>query len=192
MKNKNFIYIKDNFFSKKECIEVINKFNNNLIEGPGTTGYFFNKIFSNNFILDHDFINKFALKYEKEINIYKKKYPEINLTSSHWNLTDLTFKKFEKNKYFSNFHSEHSLLYPNRVLSVQIYLSNHNCGTKFYRSKEVILSKMGRLAIFPAYFTHTHCGQKCKENKERFILTGYVSFVNFGERERGYKDELSN
>jgi hypothetical protein len=188
MKNKNFIYIKDNFFSKKECLEVIDKFNNNLTEGPGTTGYFFNKILSNNFILDPVFINNFILKYKKQIEGYKKTYPEINLTSSYWDLTDLTFKKFEKNKYFSNFHSEHSLKYPNRVLSVQIYLSNHNCGTKFYRSKEVILSKMGRIAIFPAYFTHTHCGQKCMENKERFILTGYVSFVNFGESERSFKN----
>ncbi len=182
--NNNYIYIKNNFFSKDECDEIINKFNSNLKEGPQHTGYSYKKLLLNDSILDKDFLNSFKNKFLKELTLYKKLYPEIDLTTSYWDLNDLTFKKFDKGKYFSNFHSEHSLKYPNRLLSIQVYLTTHKCGTEFYRSKKLILSKKGRLAIFPAYFTHTHKGQICIENKERFILTGYVSFVNFGVYEK--------
>ncbi len=181
--NNNFIYIKDNFISKKECEEIIKQFKNNLEEGPIHTGYLFKKLLLNNYVFDEDFLIKFNKKFNKQLDIYKKTYPEINETASYWGLNDLTFKKFNKGKFFSNFHSEHSLSHPNRLLSVQLYLTEHNCGTEFYKTKEVILSKIGRLAIFPAYFTHTHKGQKCPENKERFIITGYISFINFGPNE---------
>jgi hypothetical protein len=182
--NENFIYIKDNFFSEIECDQIINKFNNNLKKGLKYTGYSYNKLLLDKFVLDQDFLNFFKKIFLKELNSYKKLYPEIDLTASYWDLNELTFKKFNKGDCFSNFHSEHSLKHSNRILSIQVYLSTHKCGTQFYRNKKLILSKKGRLAIFPAYFTHTHKGQVCPENMERFILTGYVNFVALGIDEK--------
>lgn len=178
--NNNFIYIENNFFSEEECKNVINKFDNNLQESKGKTehqGYNYKELFYDNFILDNDFFKKFTIKLSNSLQEYKKLYPEINLTESFWDLTSLRFKKFNKGKSFANFHSEQSLTYLNRVLSIQLYLSEHNCGTEFYRNNFVIKSEIGKLTIFPAYFTHTHKGQVCPDNKERYIITGYINFV---------------
>jgi len=57
-----------------------------------------------------------------------------------------------------------------------IYLTEHNCGTEFFNG-DYIKSEIGRLVIFPSYFTHTHRGQKCPNNKTRYIITGYVNFI---------------
>ena len=84
---------------------------------------------------------------------------------------------FEKNKGFINWHSEHSFSYPFRVLSLQIYLSNHNCGTEFFRDI-IINSNCGRGILFPSYFTHTHRGIVCPDKKDRYIITGYLTFIN--------------
>jgi hypothetical protein len=178
--NSNFIYIENNFFSAEESKNVINKFDNNLQQPKEKLeylGYNYIDLFYDNFILDDDFFKIFTNKLSNSLQEYKKLYPEINLTESFWDLTSLRFKKFNKGKSFADFHSEQNLTFPNRVLSIQLYLTEHNCGTEFYRNNYVIKSEIGRLAIFPAYFTHTHKGQVCPDNKERFIITGYVNFI---------------
>ena len=65
---------------------------------------------------------------------------------------------------------------------IQIYLSKHNCGTEFY-FKKVIKSEIGKVVLFPAFYTHTHRGQVCPENKNRYIITGYFSFYKPSEKE---------
>jgi hypothetical protein len=181
--NSNFIYVENNFFSEEESKITINKFDNNLTECASHTGYVYKDLFFDNFILDLEFLKSFNTKLVNSLNEYKKLYPEINQTASLWGLSDLRFKKFNKGKSFANFHSEHNISYPNRILGIQLYLSNNNCGTEFYRDNLVIKSEVGKLAIFPAYFTHTHKGQVCPDNNERFIITGYISFNKKGEQE---------
>jgi len=178
--NSNFIYIENNFFSSEQSQNVVNKFDNNLQQSKGKTeyqGYDYIDLFYDNFILDNDFFKIFTNKLSNSLQEYKKLYPEIDLTESFWGLGSLRFKKFNKGKSFANFHSEQNLNYSNRVLSIQLYLTEHNCGTEFYRNNIVIKSEIGRLAIFPAYFTHTHKGQVCPDNNERFIITGYINFL---------------
>ena len=108
---------------------------------------------------------------------YKKKYPEVNLTKNKWALTNLRFKYFKPGKSFEKFHSEHSWSHATRMLNIQIYLSDHDCGTEFY-NKKIIKSEQGKIVIFPSYFTHTHRGQKCPKRKHRYIITGYINFLD--------------
>ena len=74
-----------------------------------------------------------------------------------FSLREIRFKHWKPNKFFDNWHSEHGSETPNRILNFMIYLSTHECGTKFFDGN-YIKSKKGRLAIFPSYFTHTHRG----------------------------------
>ena len=92
-------------------------------------------------------------------------------------LTNMRFKHFKPGKLFEKFHSEHSYEHATRLLNIQIYLSDHNCGTKFYNNK-IIKSEEGKIVVFPSYFTHTHKGQKCPDKKNRYIITGYINFLD--------------
>jgi len=172
--NNNFILTLDNLITQKECKDLIKNFNNNLIKDEKTfRNYYFCDIDVNSFKYTH-------LIYDV-IEKYKKKYKEIDMTSSFWILNKLRYKLFKKGNYFSDWHSEHNFVNPYRLLAIQIYLTDHNCGTEFF-FKKTILSKSGRICLFPAYFTHTHKGQP-DFKKNRSIITGYVEFIKKGLKE---------
>ena len=173
--SEDFILVEDNVFSKKECENIITKYSNKTTKAKKEMlDYFFLTVSLNDFGYED--------KINKVLNSYKNKFEEINKTSSLWCLGDLRFKHFKPGHSFNKWHSEHCLTYPNRVLSLQIYLSEHDCGTEFYNGK-VIKSKIGRVTIFPSYFTHTHRGQVCPDKKDRYIITGYYNFNKKGKYE---------
>jgi hypothetical protein len=175
--NTNFILTKDNFFTENECTEIINYFKDKTKKPENN---YLNYLQSD--IEQSPYMFSVSTKILSYIDEYKQLYPESNETSSYWGFTNMRFKHFMPGKNFDSWHSEHSFYYPYRMLSIMIYLSNHNCGTEFYNG-DIIKSKAGRLTIFPAYFTHTHRGQVCPENKDRYLLTGYFNFVRQGENE---------
>ena len=170
---KQFVYVQDSFLSSKICKNIIKEYDRNL--EIDKNGYDFRNLDSSDFVF---MSNQLCNPLEK----YKKKYPEVDLTASLWGVSYLRLKKFNPDKCFKSvteFHSEHCLSYPNRILNIQIYLTTHNCGTEFYNG-DIIKSKEGRLTIFPSYFTHTHRGQLCPEKKVRYLLGGYVDFIQKG------------
>lgn len=187
MINEYHVLTADNIFTKEECENLINLYtNNNSYQGihtnpNGSVGYYYNDIDINSFPYSH-VINNF-------LNLYTEKYPEINMTSSYWALSTLRFKYFKKGNSFDNFHSEHSITHSQRVIGIQIYLTEHDCGTEFFYLKKTIKSKVGRVCIFPAYFTHTHKGQP-DFLKDRMIITGYYNFVERGKHD--HSNELSS
>jgi len=170
----SFVHIIDSFLSDEESDFLINRYNNKITKEHDKL---------NNYQYYNILETIFPEKFNKAIEEYKNKFNEINLLTSYWGLKDLRFKKFSPGTGFTDWHSEHSITAPYRILNVQIYLSNHNCGTQFYNG-EVIESKKGRLAFFPSYFTHTHRGQICPDNITRYIITGYISFVSKGKNEK--------
>lgn len=169
---KNFIFVKDNVLNKNECELIINYFKNKTkLDKENSINY--------SYFEEEDY-KKFIFLKERLIflfNEYSKKYPQINYIKGKWSLNEFRFKHFKPNNYFKEWHSEHSINSTTRILCLQFYLSEHNCGTEFYDGYTVI-SKIGRAIIFPAYFTHTHRGQLCLEFKDRYILGGYTNFSN--------------
>jgi len=166
----NNICIIDNALSNKDWDFLINNFKNKIQGSHGNPhNYNYCDIaYDGNDILKN--LTKLILTK------YTKLYPEINLTYNKWQLGNYRFKKFIPSNYYNKFHSEQGFNEP-RILSILVYLSNHNCGTEFYNG-EVVQSVKGRALMFPAFWTHTHKGQPCPENKYRYILSAYVNLID--------------
>jgi hypothetical protein len=175
--NENFILTVDNFLNKEECEYIINSYKKDLTETHplSKNNYFYKEINLSEF--------KYIDRIAELTNSYIKKYPESDMTSSCWSLSNLRFKFFKKGDSFSTFHSEVCMSSLYRFLSIIIYLTEHECGTEFFYNKKTIPSKLGRVTIFPAYFTHTHKGQPDFKN-DRCIINGYYSFYKEGINEQ--------
>ena len=163
----NHICIIDNSLSQKECDSLIDKYSSKLtksLKKPWNYSYHV-------LPYEDEILQKLVSKILPK---YKTENPEINFTSDPWSLKNFRFKRFNPGDHYNEFHSEQSLNDP-RVLSVLIYLSDHNCGTEFIDGR-MVKSVKGRSLLFPPFWTHVHKGQPCPENKYRYILSAYATF----------------
>ncbi|ASE99772.1 putative prolyl 4-hydroxylase [uncultured virus] len=162
------------FLSTEECDRILDKYKTQTVDDKAYehTGYQYCIM---NCADDVDWIIK--SKEGKAIKMYLDAFPEAEWTPHAWRLEELLFKHWKPGSYFHNWHSENCLQHPYRVLNFQIYLSDHNCGTQFF-NEQVIKSDKGKMVMFPAYFTHTHRGQACPHNKDRYMLGGYFHYFD--------------
>jgi hypothetical protein len=163
----NNVLIIDDLLTHEECDEIIEKYSpqfGELLEPPRNFKF-----------VDIPPDNTFV--YNKGIELiraYQEKFPAINLTKDMWRLEYFKFKEFPAGKHYDSWHQEHTIDNPHRIACVIVYLSDHNCGTEFFHG-DTVLSKKGRGVIFPTFWTHTHKGQICPDNKSRFIMNAYVN-----------------
>ena len=163
----NYIHIIDNSLSQEECDIIIDNYSKKIegyLKEPWNYSYC-------DIPYEDEILQKLAVKI---IESYKNKYPEVNYTHEKWSLKNFRFKIFKPGDYYDTLHSEQGSE-NQRLLSILIYLSNHNCGTEFF-NKTMVQSVKGRAVIFPAYWTHAHKGQPCPDKKTRFILSAYATF----------------
>lgn len=163
----------DDALTNSECDILIEEFSKEMLHDELETrlGYEYNQ-------LSYNYSNKIlsSLVY-RSFEQYKKAFPTINMTHDKWKLQPWRFKHFPPGKAFNVWHTEHEAANPYRILCCLLYLSDHNCGTEFHATGEVILSKKGRLVMFPTFWTHMHRGQVCPDNKDRFIMSAYVNLL---------------
>jgi hypothetical protein len=167
----NYVNIIDKALTGKQCDSLIEEFNSKIqgtLEKPRNYDYY-------DIPVEHKLMEKTGIKI---INKYKKDYPEINLTFNSWILDPFRFQHFKPGDYYNQMHSEQSTKQP-RVLSVLIYLSDHNCGTEFHNGF-MVKSVKGRALLFPSYWTHAHKGQTCPEHKSRYVLSSHAVMFNKG------------
>ena len=168
----NFIQRCDNLLSRNECSDIINYVSDKLIPDTNAhTQYEF--CHTTNWDPELKPLQGAIAKLSKS---YRKNYPEID-NLDIWNVEYLRIKKWAPGKHYSVWHSEHCKDNPFRVSSFLIYLSDNNSYTEFKRHGKV-KTKLGRGIMFPAYFTHEHRGSICKSGMDRYIASGYFSFVN--------------
>ena len=121
-----FVYVKDNMLSKKDCDNIIKTCDKSLSKSKDYQGYEY---------YDIKIMNLWKFLVDKSnliIKDYLSKFPELDLINDTFALSNVRFKKFNKGKSFGDWHSEHCMDYPNRLLNIMYYLSDHNCGTEFY------------------------------------------------------------
>ncbi len=167
----NFVMIEDGFLSLTECNTLIKKYKNKTNKKSLSQHVSYAECDTTG----EDKLNKKSIKL---INKYRKMYTSLEMTAERWGMKSYFFKHFPPGHSFSDWHCEHDLRYPNRILCCQVYLSDHNCGTEFYDPNETIMSKAGRAVVFPAFWTHIHRGQVCPDRKDRYLLANYGFLLN--------------
>lgn len=163
------VLILDDALTEKDCDELINESKNLMggtLESPWNYSYF-------DFPIDHHITSHLGIKL---VNQYSQLFPEVNFTFNKWYLENFRIKLFEPGKFYDYWHSEQGYNVP-RIVAILVYLSDHKCGTEFYDGT-VVESKKGRALIFPAFWTHTHRGQICPENKPRTIMSSYINLID--------------
>ena len=177
----NFILKDDTLLTLEECDNAIQWVHDNkkfITEGD-ISGYQYCNLKGRKDSWTESFSNitlePIARSITKLVNSYMEEYPETK-NLSNWNVDYVRFKWWKPGDYYSVWHSEHSKSTPYRILAFLIYLSDNDAETKFKRYENVE-SKAGRGIMFPAYFTHEHMGSPCKRGLDRYVVSGYCSFL---------------
>lgn len=114
---------------------------------------------------------------------YRNKFPAIECTATLWGIGDWRLKHFPPGYAFNKWHHEHDYSNPTRIACILVYLSDHDCGTEFLSTGEVIKSVAGRAIMFPTSWTHTHRGQVCPDNRSRYIMSAYAYLTDIKTNE---------
>ena len=172
------------FIPTNVCNELISYYNEfNMHASPGKVkNNYSNKSIKDSIELAITVHNqdKEIIKYQKclqqVLNLYMKKYPEVDKCEK-FKFADANIQKYPKKGGFKKWHHERTLsLYSKRLLVFMTYLNNIvNGGTIFKYQKITTPSKKGLTLIWPPDFTHTHKGQIV--DKEKMIITGWFELV---------------
>jgi|TARA_A100001201_G_scaffold56413_1_gene54750 hypothetical protein len=180
-----FIYIKDDAMSPKQCERCIKFFElnkNKIIHG--TTGSKHSYDLHKNF-LDEDAVDVMILDIlNKGTAEYKKLYPSIEELPDAWNVyRGYNIQKYDPGGGFKDWHCETGDFknYPvsaacRRMLVWMIYLNDvPDGGTDFREQNWTCEAKRGRLVIWPASWTHTHKSH-ISPTTTKYIATGWYTF----------------
>ena len=117
--------------------------------------------------------------------LYKKSIPQLDLPwSSPYSMANDTGYQIQKYAQCSGYYSEHVDGAPffayssNRVLGVVICLNTVEVGggTHFPMHQTEIAAVAGRVAMFPANWTHPHCGTM-PYSSDKWIVSTFVCSV---------------
>jgi len=118
----------------------------------------------------------YRIELQKILELYIKRYPEIN-DCSKFNVKEFNIQKYNKKGGFKKWHFERRCLqHAGRVLVFMTYLNDiDEGGTVFKYQKITTPSIKGLTLIWPTDFTHTHKGQIT--DKEKIITTGWFELI---------------
>ena len=177
----NFIFLKENAYSKESCNQLIDWFEKNLhLASKGKAG---EKDLDNLEIplelTSSQSFGNLGLSLQEAVNQFKKEYPLFDKKLCMWSLDPFCqLCRFLPNKYYNHIHCEQdgTKEYLNRVFAWMIYLNDIDEGgeTEFLQHKFKTNPKAGNLYIWPAGLTHMHRGVPCNENK--YFITGWFSY----------------
>ena len=170
------------------CDNVIDFFNESPKKHQGKTGAAVNEdikksidvtIRPSDFNLPNFIIFKeFSDLLHSHFKLYCDKWDilnELNLSLGSFNI-----QKYDTDGHFQKLHSERmDIGSMHRVFAWMIYLNNVEDGgnTTFPYFDLTIKPEKGKLLIWPAEWTHTHCGEKVHSDV-KYIMTGWIDMVD--------------
>jgi hypothetical protein len=195
MKFEDCIGIENNAISAQECLEIINFFESNkkyhsLGNISSNTPKNIESIdFSVKRSIDfcrkfdmYDIPEKIIIKcFKYNMPNYEKKFNSLEKLEKWQLCNNYNIRKYEPNMDFYKEHCEvHGITghAAKRMLTWMIYLNDvTEGGETYFRYQNLkISSEVGKLLIWPPFWTHPHFGIPSM-NQIKYIVTGWFEFV---------------
>lgn len=109
--------------------------------------------------------------------LYVERVPVLTISDPHF-ISDMKIQKTRLSEGYHVWHSETTTrAVSNRLMAFSVFLNDVAEGgeTEFLYQRKRIAAKQGRLALWPAGYTHVHRGNPPMSG-EKYILTGWVQY----------------
>lgn len=183
-----FIYQKKSALTEDECKDVVDFFESN--KDKHQSGKIIKNAYGRN-KCSTDWTKSFYHEDKVDLIIgpvlakgmkeYVDLHPGIREVDNLWDVDyEYNLQKYQPGEGFKNWHCEHSgrsSYAMTRILAWMFYLNDvPDGGTEFLNQETTIKAEVGKLCIWPAYFTHVHRSQ-VSHTKTKYIATGWAKFV---------------
>lgn len=184
----NLIEVYHHALANEECDILIKMFEDdpNKVEGcvnfhgqPGQEVPDIKKSTDLTITKDNDGYNYIIMNsLSKYLSKYCDKFNSLN-TGDVWTASDVyNIQRYNDGEGYFNLHYEHSSVRPYRILAWMYYLNDAECGTYFPTQEITLNATKGDLAIWPAFWTHSHKGVTPNIGT-KYIATGWVEYVPY-------------
>ena len=173
----NFIYIRKNAFSKKQCNNVIYKLNTERIF---TNEKNVPQVRSYKGLEVNPYHQEWFKEYCTALEEYKTKNNYLGKKISRWQTDNrCNYQKYEPGKYYKKEHCEHGYKESLRILAWMFYCNTikKGGGTYFPQQDITVQPQAGTIFIWPAAWTHSHYGISAPREL-KYIITGWCKLTN--------------
>lgn len=122
----------------------------------------------------------YALHLEQSMDNYAQLYPSVKHIHPFALIEPFNIQWYKKSEGYKEEHCERVGIFNDsmkRCLVFMTYLNDvEDGGTKFKYYNHIEKAEKGKTLIWPADWTHAHCGQ-VTDKEEKFIATGWFSHV---------------
>lgn len=198
MKNPNFIGSYNNVLSEIECNQIIDYFESDPNKEPGVVskrtdkGIIESLILSNikkstdrTYNVNEDHFTPYLIseRLQNYANEYVKEFPSVDRVSRWSMCPSFNIQRYDPGEAYYEYHCEHFSPLIDRVINARllawmIYLNTvtDDGGTEFLEYDLVTNAELGKLLIWPAYFTHVHRGIPSR-TQTKYIATGWFAYL---------------
>lgn len=185
----NFIETYSNVFSEEYCKTIISRFEDMVYAGQHLTQnditknqddrVFFDWAYHNqkHYNVDPDLVSFFYQSLNEVYkNHYSQKYQSLGFCFQH-TPKGMSVQRTGPHQGYHSWHCENAdLATANRMLAYTVYLNDIEEGgeTEFLYQGIKIKPEAGKLAIWPAYFTHPHRGNPVYSGY-KYIISGWYT-----------------
>lgn len=167
------------------CDGIISYFEETPDKGPGEVGN--DSIIntsqkdSTDTVFEGPLLEEYKAQLFKCIDQYKETYKYCNLNMRPWSVwPHINIQRYNPGQYYKLLHCERNCGYgyiARRHLVFMTYLNDVTDGgeTLFYYQGVKVKPRKGLTLIWPADWTHTHCGV-VSPTQTKYIVTGWISF----------------
>jgi hypothetical protein len=167
------------------CDRIISHFEDNPDKGPGAVGndndIDTSEKDSTDSVLDGPLLREYAAQLCTCIGKYKDAYRYCDINMKPWSIwPSINVQRYYPGQYYKILHCERNCgsgYISRRHLVFMTYLNDVTDGgeTFFYYQDLKVKPKKGLTLIWPADWTHTHCGI-VSPTQTKYIVTGWISF----------------